>query len=297
MHSQETNTMRFNSFSTRFTSANQSPLTLEQIAHYAPSALAVMPHESRSARYTYIPTVDIIKGMHDAGFLPFKATQSTTRDESRREFTKHMIRFRQSAQALKVGDIFQEIVLVNSHDGTSAYKLFAGIFRLVCGNGMTVSESTLGSITVMHKGNVVEDVVNGSLQIAGQSDRVLDTVNQWRNLQLTSGEQSAFANAAHTLRFADSEGEVSTPIQPAQLLHIRRSDDSGSDMWRTFNRVQENVMRGGLAARQPASTDQYGRYVRGRKVSTREVKGIDQDVKLNRALWQLAEEMAKLKAA
>jgi hypothetical protein len=284
----------FSTMPTRFTSASNVPLTIEAIGHYAPSALAVMPHESRSTRYTYIPTVDIIKGMNSAGFLPFKATQSTTRDASRKEFTKHMIRFRQMSQALKVGDIFQEIVLVNSHDGTSAYKLFAGLFRLACSNGMTVSESTLGSITVMHKGNIVDDVVNGSLQIASQSEKVLDTVNRWKSLQLTSGEQSAFASAAHTLRFADTEGKVETPITPAQLLHLRRTEDNGGDMWKTFNRVQENVIRGGLAARQPSGY-QDGHYVRGRRVSTREVKGIDQDVKLNRALWQLAEKMEELK--
>jgi hypothetical protein len=34
-----------------------------------------------------------------------------------------------------------------------------------------------------------------------------------------------------------------------------------------------------------------------RRVTTREVRGIDQDVRLNRALWQLAERMAELKGA
>ena len=32
-----------------------------------------------------------------------------------------------------------------------------------------------------------------------------------------------------------------------------------------------------------------------RRVSTREIKGIDQDVRLNRALWTLAEKMAELR--
>jgi len=78
-----------------------------------------------------------------------------------------------------------------------------------------------------------------------------------------------------------------------QLLAPRRSEDNGNDLWRTFNRIQENALRGGMKARN--ATDEMGR--RGRRVSTREVKGIDQDVKLNRALWQLAERMAELKQA
>src|SRR5438874_6821787 len=136
-------------FASRFTSANSQPLTIEQIAHYAPSAIATSPHVSRSDRYTYLPTIDIIRGMERAGFLPFKATQSRCRDEGRREFTKHLIRFRHLdlARPFHVGDLIPEVVLVNSHDGTSAYKLMAGIFRLVCANGLVVSESMQASIS------------------------------------------------------------------------------------------------------------------------------------------------------
>jgi hypothetical protein len=64
-------------------------------------------------------------------------------------------------------------------------------------------------------------------------------------------------------------------------------------LWTTFNRVQENVIRGGLSARAPA-TIENGRRVRGRRVTTREVTGIDQDVKLNKSLWILGERMAEL---
>lgn len=282
-----------NRFSNRSFTSNQ-PLTIEQIAQFAPSALAVAPHESRSARYTYIPTINIIEGMIKSGFQPFKATQSLSRIEGKQEFTKHMIRFRRADLSFNVGETVPEIVLINSHDGTSAYKLMGGLFRKVCSNGMVVSESTIGSITIPHKGNILDNVIEGSYRIVGDSDRVLEGVRQWSHLQLTSGEQSAFAASAHTLRFADSEGQVSTPITPAQLLAPRRYADNGSDLWTVMNRVQENVIKGGLTARVP-SRYENGEFVPGRRVSTREVKGIDQDVRLNRALWQLAEKMAELK--
>jgi hypothetical protein len=94
--------MRFNSRS-NFTS-NQ-PLTIEQIGQIAPSALAVRAHESRSDRYAYIPTLDVIKGMMNAGFQPFKASQSISRVEGKGDFTKHMIRFRRAgSQLTNVGD-------------------------------------------------------------------------------------------------------------------------------------------------------------------------------------------------
>lgn len=266
-------------------------LTLDHIRQSAPSAFAVQPFEAMSSRYTYIPTSNIIEGMQSAGFLPVKATQSRARDLVRREFTKHMIRFR-SAQDMEraavVGELVPEIVLVNSHDGTSAYKLMLGIFRFVCTNGMTVSDSEQQSISIRHQGDIIEQVIQGSNEIVSNAPRTIETVSTWQRLQLTAGEQGAFAESARTLRFADSDGNVDSPITAEQLLRPRRSADNGTDLWKTLNRVQENVIRGGLHG-----WDYSNR--RPRRVTTREVKGIDQDVKLNRALWQLAERMAELK--
>lgn len=270
-----------------------TPLTIDQIAQFAPSALATRPHESRSDRYTYIPTINVIEGMMKAGFQPFSASQSRSRIEGKSEFTKHMIRFRHAdLMQASVGDVLPEVILVNSHDGTSAYKLIAGMFRLVCSNGLMVADSTTASVAVHHKGNIIAEVVEASNGIIQQAGKALKAADTWGQLQLTSGEQNAFAEAAHTVRFADAEGKVSTPITAAQLLQARRTDDQGADLWKTFNRVQENVIKGGLHGVQ---RDDRGRRLRA--VSTRQVKGIDQDVKLNRALWQLAERMAELKGA
>lgn len=228
--------------------------------------------------------------MEKAGFLPFAAMQSRTREEDRREFTKHLIRFRHTSQELVVGDSFSEVILVNSHEGSSAYKLMAGIFRLVCSNGLIVADSMQDSITVRHSGNVIDQVIEGSTRIIKAAPKLLSTVQQWTNLLLTDGEQQAFAQAAHTVRFGDAEGNVETPITPAQLLQPRRSQDRGNDLYHTMNRVQENVVRGGLS--------NWGKDTEGRirRSTSREVKGIDQNVKLNRALWTLAEKMAELKA-
>ena len=274
---------------------NQQPLTLEEIARYAPSAMAIEPHHSRSDRYTYIPTVQIIQGLMNNGFMPFSATQSRTRIADKREFTKHMIRFRHVGQEfnrLMVGDVVPEIALINSHDGTSLYKLIAGLLRKVCMNGLMVSESEIASIAVPHKGNIADRVIEGSYRLLESSEKTVGTVQRWTGLQLTAGEQSALADAAHTLRFADAEGKITTPITATQLLQPRRSADTGNDLWKTFNRVQENVIRGGLHGVQ---RDANGRRLRA--VSTREVRGIDQDVRLNRALWTLGERMAELKQA
>jgi hypothetical protein len=72
----------------------QQPLSLDEIARRAPSALATRPYDAMSAKYAYIPRMSIIEGMMKAGFMPFAATQSLTRIADRKAFTKHMIRFR-----------------------------------------------------------------------------------------------------------------------------------------------------------------------------------------------------------
>lgn len=285
----------------------QTPLTVDQLRRMAPSAFATDKHESRSARYTYIPTSEVIAGLMAQGFQPFFAKQGRSRVEGKAEFTKHLIRFRHpdSFSAIqRVGDSVPEVILVNSHDGTSAYKLSAGLFRLVCSNGLMVSDSTVEMLSIQHKGDIVNQVIEGSFEIVQQSDKALARADMWNQLRLSDGEQDAFAEAAHTLRFAETDGEVKTPITAAQLLAPRRREDRdtdggvwsrpGHDLWRTLNTVQENVIKGGLHATAYTPDPQTGRPTR-RRVTTREVKGIDQDVKLNRALWMLAERMAELK--
>jgi hypothetical protein len=271
----------------------QTPLTLDQIAERAPSALATRPYDAMSAKYTYVPTVEIIQGLMKLGFQPFSAIESRTRVEEKRGFVKHMLRFRHAdmTKALVVGDVIPEVIVINSHDGECCFKLIAGLYRLVCSNGLMVSDAEIDSISVRHTGNILQDVVDGSQRLIGDAQKSLGTVQRWQQLQLTDGERNAFAESAHTLRFADSDGKITTPITPAQLLTPRRYADQGKDLWTTFNVTQENALKGGLSA---IRRNENGGRVR--RVSMREVKAIDGQTNLNRALWTLAEKMAELKA-
>lgn len=256
-------------------------LSNDDIQRYAPSAFAGQAYGGQSSRYAFIPTSAVIDGMRGAGFFPVKAMQSRTRIADKQLFTKHMIRFR-SAQLAQVGDTAIEAVLVNSHDGTSCYDLSCGVYRLACLNGMMVAESLIEAIHIRHTGDVVERVIEGTQHILANAPAVNDTIASWKQITLTPAEQHLLAEGAHSLRFDEA-----SPVTPDRLLAVRRNADTGSDLWSTFNRLQENTVRGGLRA--------YDAH--GRRVRTREVKGIDGNVKLNRALWTLAEKMAELKMA
>jgi len=214
------------------------------------------------------------------GFAPFMACQTRVRDDGKRDHTKHMLRLRHADQI--TGKEANEIVLLNSHDGTSSYQMLAGMFRFVCQNGMVCGEVT-SDIRVRHNGNIVGEVIEGAFKVLDSFESITHQREAMQGITLNPGEQSAFAHAALHLKYDEEEGAA--PVTEQQLLAARRFEDRRDDMWGTFNRVQENLLKGGLRGRNRA----------GRPTTTRQVNGIDQNVKLNRALWILAEEMRKLK--
>lgn len=256
------------------------PLADDQIRCAAPSVFAESAHQSRSERYTYIPTIEVVNGLRREGFEPFMACQARSRVEGKEAYTKHMLRFRHQGQIN--GEEANEIILLNSHDGTSSYQMLAGCFRFVCHNGLICGE-THEDFRVRHSGNVVGNVIDGAYRVLGEFERVDAAKDGMKRIALQPGQQQAFANAALQLRYDPAEN---IPVEPQQLNQVRRIDDRGADLWRTFNRVQENLLRGGLS----------GRNAQGRRTTTREVKGVSENIRLNRALWTLAEEMARLAA-
>lgn len=262
----------------------------DRLRQIAPSVFAEGAHGSRSAAYKYIPTSEILAGLAREGFRPYAVMQGGSREEDKRGFTKHLIRLRHDSQPLQVGGTHNEIVLLNSHDGTSAYRLMAGVFRLICGNGMVVAQNLIDDIRVPHKGNIEGQVIEGCISILDRLPEVSESIREMSTLRLTPGEQQAFARAALVAKYDDADKPA--PVTAAQVLTLRRKEDAEPTMWNTLNAVQENLVRGGLGYVQ---RNENGRLVARRR--TREIGGIDQNTSVNRALWALAEEMKKLKAA
>lgn len=262
-------------------------LTEDQLRASVPSIFADGAHNSRSQRYTYIPTVDIVRGLSREGFSPVFACEARARDESKLGYVKHMLRFRRQELAVTAGAV-PEIVMVNSHDGSTSYQLFAGMFRFICTNGMVCGD-TFGEVRVHHKGNIVNDVIKGAFRIVDDFERVRGAVDTMRSIQLQPAERDAYALGAANLKWFDPEKqELVAPVEPRALLSPRRFDDRSNDLWTTFNTVQENLIRGGLRGETRDANN------RRKRVTTRAVNGIDGNVKLNRALWTVTERMAEL---
>lgn len=267
-----------------FTSKS-GPIALDDLAQIAPSVFAEEKHESRSDRYAYIPTGDVVRALVREGFQPYSVLQGGSRDEGKRGFTKHLIRFRHESTSLAVGGNHLEVCLLNSHDGTSAYKLFAGVFRLVCSNGLVVSEGDVESVRVPHKGDVTNQVVEGCVRVLGALPELNDRIERFSSLQLSAGEQRAFATAALVAKY----GEKEAPFSAEKLLTPHRREDLEPTAWNTLNIVQENLIRGGVRY---IADDNRGRPVRR---TSRATNSVDGNLNINRAIWTLASELAKLK--
>lgn len=267
--------------STSSRSTSSAPISRDLMRQLAPSIFADSPSERMKERYKFIPTIEVVDILADKGFLPMRVSQSKTQIEGKGDFTKHMIRFRSNelAQDLVVGQEIPELVLVNSHDGTSAYKFLSGIFRVVCINGLITQSADFGSVSVRHTGgkDFHERVIDATYEVMDEAPKTLATIADWKQIQLSPPQANAFALAASELRDNDN-------FQPVKLLTTRRRDDQARDVWTTSNVIQENIMKGGI----------HGHSPNGRRSTTRPIKSVGEDLRINRALWRLTEELAKI---
>jgi len=272
---------------------DRSPLTTEQLQRVVPSIFAEAPHESRSDRYLYVPTVQMLDVLQGEGFRPVWASQSRTRDASRREFTKHMIRLALTDRddilqnlrdtignshtilARTQSPVFPEIVLTNSHDGSSSVQLSAGLFRYACTNGLIVSEGSAESYRFNHSNKWRDQIIEGTYRVIDAMEPVTEQVGEMQARELSQPERLLLAETAASLRW---HGEQ-PPIRPEQLLSTRRRDDSSHDAFTTLNVLQENVIRGGIGY---VHRDQNNR---AQYRHTRPVNGLDDLGRLNRGIW------------
>ena len=276
---------------------NQAVTTLseDQLRRFAPSIFATEPYEGMSDRYGFIPTIDVVRALADVGLLPVKASENYVRNPDKAGYAKHTLRFRNVTDAGKkfyVGDSVFEVALTNSHDGSSAYVLEPALFKFACSNGLLIATGggAFQAVSIRHSRRVAEEAIDASYQIVEELPALGNLLDRFRKTRLTTGQQLAFATAATELRWpAKDEESVRTnpPIRVDQLLTPKRSVDAEPTLWNTLNVVQEHLIKGGDS----------GRTATGRRHTTRKVKSISEDQRINRALWVLATELEKRVAA
>jgi len=251
-------------------------LSRDALRTMVPAAFADDPSDKVSDRYSFLPTTRIIDILDDAGWKPWDAQQVNGRCEDRRQAGKHLIRFRNENISMdpdeREGDVFPEMLLINSHDGLSTYQLRAGLFRIVCSNGMVVSDNDFGVIRIRHQAFDPNDVYEASEAFCENIANLNTKVNNWREIRLSTPSQRLFAIKAARLRFDNPDDFTSENVGMAH-----RDEDRGNSLWATFNRCQENLLNGGWLNMETR-----------RRV--RKLTAIQKNVNINADLWDLASE-------
>jgi hypothetical protein len=255
------------------------PLTMSQMRSVAPS-LFVPPAPAIRFDASSGATVEHLVHLQCAGFNVFEVGQSRSRDVAGRERTRHFVRLRHRSEGST--EEANEVALLGVPEHKAAYSLFAGVCRAVSQNDL-VCVTPVRQVDRAPGEEGARAIVAAALQVVQDFPVVNAQKRAMKALWLYPTEQLAFASAARGL-LHDAQ-EARPGVSELQLLRIEREEDNASDLWTTFNRVHEHLIRGGVLLRQPD----------GRRLRTRGVQGIEHSVKLSRALWRLAEAMCELK--
>lgn len=241
-----------------------------------PAAALAMDHApTLSDRYEFISTKTIIDRFAEEGWVPTSARAANPR-KTNKAFAKHVIDFRHPDMH-PVNGAVPRILFVNSHDGSSAAKVLAGVFSFACENGLVVG-TTAHREVVRHTGDAAAGLVERLREIARSSGELYSTIERWSKLQLTKTQRRQFALFAAQLRWGNAQ-----MFEPGVLLEAIREEDDRGDLWATFNIVQEHTVRGGVS----------GISRTGRPTVARPLNDITRSLDYNAQLWQLAEEVAE----
>lgn len=171
-------------------------------------------------------------------------------------------------------EVFPEIISYNSSNGTSRWKLVSGAFSLVCSNGMTIRVPGFEHIgeetSRKHIGFDPQIAYDAVQNMSDAFGGFFGTVAEMTQHDLDDSQRLDMALKAREIRFDGNDS-----IDPNVLLTLRRAEDSGRDIWTTFNVLQENCVRGGIKLT---------------KRTSRDLTNIDALDRVNTSLWDVAEE-------
>jgi hypothetical protein len=255
---------------------------LEKFRASVPSLFAASPSPKMSERYAFVSTAELLAPLLDkGGYEVTAANQRATRRSGRDpRFTRHMVRVRPATAKPMVGDVLPEVVITNSHDGQSRFGVYGGLFRLVCSNGLVIGvpgASAHGSF--IHLGDPSK-IIDAAKKAIGLAERSIETVRAMMKKNLNAKAQVKFATVAATIAYGQEDvGRFS----PELLLAARRDEDKGDNVWVLFNRIQENIVRGGVKFVSANGSN--------RSFQTRGLTHIGRTMDFNIDLWNAAEKL------
>lgn len=256
---------------------SHSFLTKEEMKVKANSIFATKGASTTSEKYTHIPTFKVIEDMALLGWGVTDCKEVKARKGI--GFQKHLVVFRNNDIAINGADgdnVFPQILLTNSSDGKNAFTFKAGLFRMICENGLVISTEDFADLRIRHMGYDFNELSKTITGIVEKLPLTVEAMNKFKQTQLVDAQIKDFAKKALTIRFGEVEMNRIT-IDYTEFIKPTRSTDEGNDLWRVFNVIQEKVLDGDF---------NYGFSTKTRKA--RKIKNFSQDLILNSKLYELA---------
>ena len=255
--------------------------SLEELKEIAPSIFTKKGSDKTSSKYTHIPTDRVIKDLELLGWGVVDAKEVNARQD--KGYQKHLVVFRNPDVQIdgKGGDtVFPQVLLTNSHDGKNAFTFTAGLFRLICENGLVISTTQFEDVKMRHMGYSFEELQVKIKEMVEKLPLTVESMNKMQATELGQNQAIAFAKKAITTRFKDDELKR-IKIDFKDLLTPTRDEDKGKDLWSVFNVVQEKIIDGDFAYK-----------VAGKLRKAGQIKNFKQDQKINKELFDVALEFA-----
>ena len=258
--------------------------SLEELREIAPSIFTQVGSESTSDKYTHIPTDQVIKDMELLGWGVVDAQEVQSRKESTNGFQKHLVVFRNNDVVINGEDgdvVYPQVLLTNSHDGKNSFQFTAGLFRMICANGLVIATDTFEDVKIRHMGYDFSTLQDTIKEMVERLPLTVESMNKMQATELAQNEMVKFATKAIATRFSDDELKR-IKIDFTELLNPTRDEDMGNDLWSVFNVVQEKIIDGDFT------------YIAGKKIrKARQIKNFKQDQRINKELFDLALEFAQ----
>lgn len=237
-----------------------------------------------SSKYQFASSKDIIEVLQDNNWYVTQAKQARVLKPENVGFQKHIVVLanKQFEQEIDVGGSLPRIMLKNSHDGKSSLQLISGIFEKICSNGLMVGNES-ATFKINHIAFTPQKLEEGIKHVQQELIKALEFSDKAKTITMDKDEERILAESAIELAFDGDQYSV----RPESLLFRRHYQQKDANLWNTFNVIQENVIKGGVR-----QTRQDGTRIR-----SREVKNIDRNINLNKALWSLADKFYQLKTA
>ena len=260
-----------------------------------------------SKHYSFVPTMKVVNDLRALGYECVDATQVKARKKSTNGYQKHLLTFEHpdykvdqvkeveladgtTETQIQPAEEYPQLLLTNSHDGGNSFSLSAGIFRLVCSNGLVIKTEDYGTARLVHKGYSFSAVQKLVKEFEETISEVINKINAMKKVQLTKEQQIQFAKKAALLRFTAksyNEDNIEDVVQIDDLLHAERKEDKGNGLYEVYNRVQESLVKGKYLYASSGKVKDADTKVR----KGREIKNFKQSISVNKKLSELAFEL------